>query len=152
MKHVNLNNGHQLAILNLIDLEVFRGIHVYFMNITGMLVKLSQTSQFFYSYSLAISNDLLGLALLKTSHFILHQLIVWLFGMVCQISLSTEIHNTVLCISAIRHSKLRPYNAAPTWVLYDPTSCTSNMCAINYYISGGWGHVIRHDIILYPSI
>ena len=47
MKHVKLNNGHQLAILNLIDLEVFRGIHVYFMNITGMLVTLSQTSQFF---------------------------------------------------------------------------------------------------------
>ena len=42
----------------------------------------------FYSYSLAISNDLLSLALLKTSHFILYQLIVWLFGMVCQISLS----------------------------------------------------------------
>ena len=88
MKHVKLNNGHQLAILNLIDLEVFQGIHVYFMNITGMLVTLSQTSQFFYSYSLAISNDLLSLALLKTSHFILYQLIVWLFGMVCQISLS----------------------------------------------------------------
>ena len=50
MKHVKLNNGHQLAILNLIDLKVFRGIHVYFMNITGtcgMLVTLSQTSQFF---------------------------------------------------------------------------------------------------------
>ena len=46
MKHVKLNNGHQLAFLNLIDLEVFRGIHVYFMNITGMLVTLSQTSQF----------------------------------------------------------------------------------------------------------
>ena len=45
MKHVKLNNGHQLAILNLIDLEVFRGIHVYFMNITGMLITL--TSQFF---------------------------------------------------------------------------------------------------------
>ena len=88
MKHVKLKNGHQLAILNLIDLEVFRGIHVYFMNITGMLVTLSQTSQFFYSYSLAISNDLLSLALLKTSHFILYQLIVWLFDMVCQISLS----------------------------------------------------------------
>ena len=88
MKHVKLNNGHQLAILNLIDLEVFRGIHVYFMNITGMLVKLSQTSQFFYSYSLAISNDLLSLALLKTSHFILYQSIVCLFGMICQISLS----------------------------------------------------------------
>ena len=42
----------------------------------------------FYSNSLAISNDLLSLALLKTSHFILYQLIVWLFGMVCQISLS----------------------------------------------------------------
>ena len=79
MKHVKLNNGHQLAILNLIYSEVFRGIHVYFMNITGMLVTLSQTSQF----SLAISNDLL-----KTSHFILYQLIVWLFGMVCRISLS----------------------------------------------------------------
>ena len=88
MKHVKLNNGHQLTILNLIDLEVFRGIHVYFMNITGMLVTLSQTSQFFYIYSLAILNDLLSLALLKTSHFILYQLIVWLFGMVCQISLS----------------------------------------------------------------
>ena len=74
MKHVKLNNGHQLAIFYLIDLEVFRGIHVYFMNITGMLVTLSQASQFF--------------ALLKTSHFILYQLIVWLFGMVCQISLS----------------------------------------------------------------
>ena len=47
MKHVKLNDGHQLAILNLIDLEVFRGIHVYLMNITGMLVTLSQTSQFF---------------------------------------------------------------------------------------------------------
>ena len=47
MKHVKLNNGRQLAILNLIDLEVFQGIHVYFMNITGMLVTLSQTSQFF---------------------------------------------------------------------------------------------------------
>ena len=109
------------------DLEVFRGIHVYFMNITGMLVTLSQTVYLldisvghfepdgfgsfsrhtcifyeynwyagntfsnltiFYSYSLAISNDLLSLALLKTSHFILYQLIVWLFGMVCQISLS----------------------------------------------------------------
>ena len=46
MKHVKLNNGHQLAILNLIDLEVFRGIHVYFMNITGMLVTLSQTSRY----------------------------------------------------------------------------------------------------------
>ena len=74
MKHVKLNNGHQLAILNLIDLEVFRGIHVYFMNITGMLVTLSQASQFF--------------AFPKTSHFILYELIVWLFGMVCQISLS----------------------------------------------------------------
>ena len=49
MKHVKLNNGHQLAILNLIYLEVFRGIHVYFMNIPGMLVRL---------YCLAISNDL----------------------------------------------------------------------------------------------
>ena len=47
MKHIKLNNGHQLAILNLIDLEVFRGIHAYFMNVTGMLVTLSQTSQFF---------------------------------------------------------------------------------------------------------
>ena len=47
MKHVKLNNGHQLAILNLIDLEVFRGKHVYFINIAGMLVTLSQTSQFF---------------------------------------------------------------------------------------------------------
>ena len=36
-----------MAVLNLIDLEVFRGIHVYVMNITGMLVTLSQTSQFF---------------------------------------------------------------------------------------------------------
>ena len=88
MKHVKLNNGHQLAILNLIDLKVFRGIHVYFMNITGMLVALSQTSQFFIVIVWAISNDLLSLALLKTSHFILYQLIVWLFGMVCQISLS----------------------------------------------------------------
>ena len=92
MKQVKLNNGHQLAILNLIDLEVFRCIHVYFMNITGMLVTLSQTSQFFYSYSLAISNDLLSLALLKTSHFILYQLNVWLFGMVCQISLSSIVN------------------------------------------------------------
>ena len=64
MKHVKLNNGHQLAILNLINLEVFRGIHVYFMNITGMLVTLSETSHF-YSYSLAISNDLPSLVVEK---------------------------------------------------------------------------------------
>ena len=59
----------------------------------------------FYSFSLAISNDLLSLALLKTSHFILYQLIVWLFGMVCQISLSAEIYNHVFLLSGIVNIK-----------------------------------------------
>ena len=88
MKHVKLNNGHQLAILTLIDLEVFRGIHVYFYEYNWYAGNTFSNLTIFYSYSLAISNDLLSLALLKTSHFILYQLIVWLFGMVCQISLS----------------------------------------------------------------
>ena len=87
MKHVKLNNGHQLAILNLIDLEVFRGIHVFY-EYNWFAGNTFSNLTIFYSYSLAISNDLLSLALLKTSHFILYQLIVWLFGMVCQISLS----------------------------------------------------------------
>ena len=82
MKHVKLNNGHQLAILNLIDLDtcIFYEYNWYVGNTFSNLTN-------FYSYSLAISNDLLSLALLKTSHYILYQLIVWLFGMVCQISL-----------------------------------------------------------------
>ena len=57
-KHVKLNNGHQLAILNLIDLEVFRGIHVY-------LKKTGGNTHIFYSFSLAISNDLPSLVVEK---------------------------------------------------------------------------------------
>ena len=82
MKHVKLNNGHQLAILNLIDLDTF-----IFYEYNWYVGNTFSNLTIFYSYSLAISNDLLSLALLKTSHYILYQLIVWLFGMVCQISL-----------------------------------------------------------------
>ena len=88
MKHVKLNNGHQLAILNLIDLEVFRGIRVLFYEYNWYAGNTFSILTIFYSFSLAISNDLLSFALLKTSHFISYQFIVWLFGMVCQISLS----------------------------------------------------------------
>ena len=121
MKHVKLNNGHQLAILNLIDLEVFRGIHVYFMNITGMLVTLSQTSQFFIVIVQLYQTICLALPILKTSHFIFYQLIVWLFGMVYQISLSGIVNLGHTTLRQLGHCKILhhvPVTCALSTIIY----------------------------------